>query len=79
MVAPFVRRAAIGRYKGSVREEKTALEKERGSKVKLCEGMIHYYNQDDPLPQEEDLRAELKEVFLHQMLPGAAGYVKKSP
>lgn len=79
MVSPFIRKSAVGRYKGRTQqmdnEMTNIIESSQGSKIKISEGMKHYYNHDDPLPPLNDLRPELKEVFLNQGLPGAKNYV----
>lgn len=68
MVAPFVRRAAVGRYKGRVYQD--------GGNYKV-NGMTGYYNLDNPLAEGEDIRPELKEVFLYQGIAGVEQYAKE--
>lgn len=67
MVAPFVRRAAVGRYQGHVYQD--------GGNYKVS-GMTRYYNYDNPLAGGEDIRPELKEIFLYQGIAGVEQYAK---
>ena len=66
IVSPFIRRAAIGWYKGA---------RMNGGSIE-CEGIKKYYNHDDPLPVADDMRSELKSAFIEHKLPGDKNYEK---
>ena len=69
IVAPFTRKAAVGRYRGEVRKV--------GSNYAV-DGMTGYYNRDNPLPAEEDIRPKLKENFVYKGIAGVVDYAKEN-
>lgn len=64
-VSPFTLHGAVGRYKGASRDL------DRSSRS--IDGMVRYYNQDNPLPSgEEATLSRLKAPFMNSALPGDA-------
>lgn len=64
-VSPFIQRTAVGIYFGKA-EKETIVERN--------EGFTQYYNHDNPILVEEDLRAGLKAAFKFQKIPGGVNY-----
>lgn len=82
MVSPFIRKSAVGRYKGRVWYKETKYVQDMkelcGSNIKINDGMKGYYNHDNPFPADDDIRAELKEDFLKNSIEGIVEYARKN-
>lgn len=64
MVSPFSLHHAVGKYHGKITIDQKL-------KVAQSEGMVGYYDRDNPLPSDEDkILAELKEQLAGGTLPG---------
>ena len=68
MVSPFTTEAAVGIYHGEEKSE-TYLD----SLDFVNQGMVDYYNHDNPLPNaEEEVYVEIKGKLASNQLPGGA-------
>ena len=71
VVSPFSTKGAIGLYRGDT--HKAAL---LGMNRQVSEGMIAYYNHDDPIPSDEMMPlSDTKGAMVEKRLPGDSSYV----
>ena len=72
-VSPFSTESAIGLYRGNAHRDDL-----RGAPRLVSDGMIAYYNHDNPMPSDEAMPlANTKITMLKQALPGDEFYVSR--
>lgn len=67
MVSPFIRKSAVGQYKNALEEW--------GERWYKNQGMTEFYSKYKMLPDVEDVRPEIKKIFLENGIDGVIDYI----